>query len=156
MTQTTPHARSWSEQTIHDTCNWSYGNHQGSITLSSMREAARDGCTRCKLLIDGIGRYTFSPYRPHRTTEATLSEYESDPGLELRVSVFNNKKTPLQVTVQYTGMSSKSGSLPMELCFYTHSGQSFIAGYAMPSYRLTVPRQATSLLRRSDSRPYSG
>ena len=92
-----------------------------------MREAARDGCVRCRLLLDGIEKYTFPPYRPHRTTEATLSEYESDPGLELMVSVFNDEETPLRVTVQYTSMSDKSGSLPMELYFYTHPGQSALA-----------------------------
>jgi len=127
MTPTPPHAPLWSDQAEPDTCGWSWGFHKGRNTLSSMRKAAHDGCTRCKLLLDGIEKYTFSPCRPHRTTEATLSEYESDPGLELRVSVHNNKKTPLQVTVQYTGMSSKSWSLPMELWFYTHPGQSFIA-----------------------------
>ena len=113
------HAPLWSEQT---TCSWGQGNHQGSINLSSMREAALDGCVRCRLLLDGIEKYIFPPYRRHRTTETTLSEYESDPGIELRVSVFNYEETPLWGEVQSTGMSSESGSLPMKLYFYTHPG----------------------------------
>jgi len=127
MTLTLPQAPSWSEQIEPSICSWdhgwhhwSYGNHQGNTTLSNVREAARDGCVRCKLLLRGIEKSTFPPYRPHRTTEATLTEYEPDQGL--RVNVRNDPDTPLRVTVQYTGMASKSGSLPMELYFYTHPG----------------------------------
>jgi hypothetical protein len=120
----------WSEQTKSDACKWSYGYHQGLTKLSSVHKAAREGCVRCKLLSTGIEKYTFRPYRPHRTTEAHLSEYEPDPGLN--VSVYNDPEMPLQVTVQYVGMSSKSGSLPMELLFYTHPGSSTIANESTP------------------------
>ena len=122
MNPTLPHAPSWSEKTDADTCSWSDGNHQGSIKLSNIRKAARDGCVRCKLLLRGIEKYTFPPYRPYREVEATLSEYESDSNLELRVLVFNDEKTPLRVTVQYLG-KPWTGSLPMKLFFYTHPGQ---------------------------------
>lgn len=122
MTATLPRVPSWSERSISDACSWRYGNHEGSITLASMRKAAQGGCVRCKLLLDGIEKYNFAPNRPHRTTKATLGEYECDPALELEVSVFNNQTTPLWVVVHYIGMSIESGSLPMELCFYTHPG----------------------------------
>jgi len=139
MNLTLPRAPSWSERTEPDNCSRNYGwrhwrrvNHQGSTTLSNVREAARDGCVRCKLLLRGIEKYTFPPYRPHRTTEATIDEYEPDPGLE--VSVFNDKETPLRVTVDYTGMPTKSGSLPMELYFYTDPGLSAITEHGRLSY----------------------
>jgi hypothetical protein len=119
------HLPSWSEQIESQTCNWTDGYHRGGTRLSSLHKAARDGCIRCKLLFEGIKKYNFPPYRPYRTTEAPLSEYEPDPGLD--VYVVNNLEMGLQVTIYYAGMSSKSGSLPMEPLFYSQPGSAAIA-----------------------------
>jgi hypothetical protein len=125
MTPPLPCTPSWSEQTGSCASNWTRGNHLGGTRLSSLRKAAHSGCIRCKLLFSGIEKYTFPPYRPYRTTEAPLSEFEPDPGLD--VYVINDREMGLRVTVQCAGMSSKSRSLPMELIFYTHPGASAIA-----------------------------
>jgi len=139
MNPTLPHVRLWSEQTDTDTCSWTQGYHQGSITLSNMRKAARDGCVRCKLLLRGIEKYTFPPCRPHRTTEATLSEYE--PHRSLRVHVRNDPGTPLRVTVRYMSMEPRSRSLPMNLYFYTHPGSFDISQEILhPCHSLTILR----------------
>ena len=124
MTPAPPHAPLWSEQIGTKSCRWSEGNHLGRTTLSTLPKAAQDGCVQCKLLLQGIEKYTFPPHRPHRTTEANIDEYEPNPGLE--VAVFNHKEKPLRVVVDYDYMPEKSGSLPMELCFYTHPGLSAI------------------------------
>jgi len=144
MTPTLPHAPLWSEQSGSDSCNWSHGNHQGGTKLSSMRQAARDGCVRCKLLLRGIEKYTFLPCRPYRTTEATLSEYETHRNLI--VDVRNDPYTPLRVTVQYLYMDTRSGSLPMKLNFYTLPGSFDIPREIRHRcHSLTVPRYATLL-----------
>ena len=85
-----------------------------------MYEAARDGCVRCKLLLRGIEKYTVPPYRPRRPAEATLSEYEPDPGLVVLVRNFPD--TPLRVKLYYTDMANRLEDLFMDLYFYNHLG----------------------------------
>ena len=114
-------APSW--QTGVGACGWT---HIGSIKLSSLREgASQSECIRCRILLEGIEKYTFLPHRPDRTTEAHIEDYEPTPGLNVHVTgkTMVDRELPLRVTVHFPGMTAKAGSLPMELFFYSHSGQ---------------------------------
>jgi len=93
----------------------------GGIMLYKLRNAAMNGCIDARSSLQEL-RGTFLPHRPNRSTEACISEYEPDPGLQVYVGGGSTSNMPLYVTTHFQGMTSKTGSLLRELYFYSHAG----------------------------------
>jgi|SRR5690242_5985111 len=109
---------SW--QTDTTACGWS---HLGGIALPVLQESAREGCIRCRILVEGIQKYDFLPCtsdlaREFSVLTKALHEFEET----LRVHVNSWEPDPLSISVWFPAMTKKTGCLPMELFFYSSSG----------------------------------